>query len=55
MDVCVQLVQALERCRDAKEYARLETILAEERTKASEQILALSLQHEKELDKVRLG
>ena len=45
-------VDRLAECTDTKEKARLETIFAAERTKASEDILALSLKHEKELDTV---
>ena len=43
-------VRTLEECADDKEKVRLGHIFAEERTTASEQILALSLRHEKELD-----
>eukprot|EP00750_Incisomonas_marina_P029621 INCI7204.1.p1 GENE.INCI7204.1~~INCI7204.1.p1 ORF type:complete len:656 (+),score=186.49 INCI7204.1:1203-3170(+) len=42
----------LESCNDAADRARLEAIFSEERTKSSERILALSMQHEKELEKL---
>ena len=46
-------LQALSACTDGKEKARLEVIFGEERTKSSERILNLSMQHEQELDTLR--